>query len=124
MLPAFYVCCSEMISKWEEIVPKETSTEIDVWPDLEMMTSEVISRTAFGSSYEEGRIVFELQKEQAEHVMEVARSIYIPGSRYNNLFIIFPRLPFICRYISTIQQKLYSAFLLKDCSCLILNLFV
>ncbi|XP_049386885.1 cytochrome P450 CYP72A219-like [Solanum stenotomum] len=82
MLPAFYVCCSEMISKWEEIVPKETSSEIDVWPDLEMMASEVISRTAFGSSYEEGRIVFELQKEQAEHVMELARSIYIPGSRF------------------------------------------
>ncbi|XP_060191143.1 cytochrome P450 CYP72A219-like isoform X2 [Lycium barbarum] len=82
MLPAFYLSCSEMLSKWEEIVPKETSLEIDVWPDLQMMASEVISRTAFGSSYEEGRIVFELQKEQAEYVMEVARSIYIPGSRF------------------------------------------
>ncbi|KAM3222312.1 hypothetical protein P3L10_021582 [Capsicum annuum] len=82
MLPAFYVSCSEMISKWEEVVPMETSFELDVWPDLQIMTSEVISRTAFGSSYEEGRIVFELQKEQAEHVMEAARSIYIPGSRF------------------------------------------
>uniref|UniRef100_A0A1S4C4B7 Cytochrome P450 CYP72A219-like n=2 Tax=Nicotiana tabacum TaxID=4097 RepID=A0A1S4C4B7_TOBAC len=82
MLPAFYQSCSEMLSKWEEIVPKETSFEFDVWPDLQVMTSEVISRTAFGSSYQEGRIVFELQKEQAEYVMEKGRSIYVPGSRF------------------------------------------
>ncbi|CAN4103189.1 unnamed protein product [Withania somnifera] len=81
MLPAFYVSCSDMLSKWEEIVPKGTSSEIDVWPDLQIMTSEVISRTAFGSSYEEGRTVFELQKEQAEYVIEKGQSIYIPGSR-------------------------------------------
>ncbi|PHT43619.1 Cytochrome, partial [Capsicum baccatum] len=82
MLPAFYQSCSEMISKWEEVVPRETSFDLDVWPDLQIMTSEVISRTAFGSSYEEGRIVFELQQEQAEYVMDISRSIYIPGSRF------------------------------------------
>ncbi|KAK4714488.1 hypothetical protein R3W88_020395 [Solanum pinnatisectum] len=82
MLPAFYQSCSEMISKWEDIVPKETSVELDVWPDFQLMTGEVISRTAFGSSYEEGRIVFELQKEQAEYVIDITHSIYIPGSRF------------------------------------------
>ncbi|XP_049387487.1 cytochrome P450 CYP72A219-like [Solanum stenotomum] len=82
MLPAFYQSFKEMIRKWEETVPKETSFELDVWPDLQLMTSEVISRTAFGSSYEEGRTVFELQKEQAEYVMDLSRSIYIPGSRF------------------------------------------
>ncbi|XP_049386895.1 cytochrome P450 CYP72A219-like [Solanum stenotomum] len=82
MLPAVYQSYSEMISKWEEIIPKETSFELDVWPDLQLMTAEVISRTAFGSSYEEGRIVFELQREQAEHVMDISRSVYIPGTRF------------------------------------------
>ncbi|XP_049387484.1 cytochrome P450 CYP72A219-like [Solanum stenotomum] len=82
MLPAFYQSCSEMISKWEEIIPKETSFELDVWPDLQLITAEVISRTAFGSSYEEGRIVFELQKEQAEYVINIIRSVYIPGTRF------------------------------------------
>ncbi|KAF3685214.1 Cytochrome [Capsicum annuum] len=81
MLPAFYLSCSEMLRKWEEIVPNETSAELDVWPHFQLMAGEVISRTAFGSSYEEGRIVFELQKEQAEYVMEEVFSIYIPGSR-------------------------------------------
>ncbi|XP_069143217.1 cytochrome P450 CYP72A219-like [Solanum lycopersicum] len=46
------------------------------------MTSEVISRTSFGSSYEEGRTVFELQSEQGEYVIRIARSIHIPGSRF------------------------------------------
>ncbi|WMV39418.1 hypothetical protein MTR67_032803 [Solanum verrucosum] len=82
MLPAFYQSCSEMISKWEEIIPNETSFELDVWPDFQLMTSEVISRTAFGSSYEEGRIVFELQREQAEHVTDISRTVYIPGTRF------------------------------------------
>ncbi|XP_009796906.1 cytochrome P450 CYP72A219-like [Nicotiana sylvestris] len=79
---AFYQSCSEMLSKWEEIVQKETSFELDVWPDLQVMTSEVISRTTFGSSYQEGRIVFELQKEQVEYVTEKGRSIYVPRSRF------------------------------------------
>ncbi|KAL3510462.1 hypothetical protein ACH5RR_029863 [Cinchona calisaya] len=79
MLPAFHLCASEMLSKWEESVSLQGSSEMDVWPYLETLTSDAISRTAFGSSYEEGRKIFELQKEQAEHIMTVARSFYFPG---------------------------------------------
>ncbi|XP_019193508.1 PREDICTED: cytochrome P450 CYP72A219-like [Ipomoea nil] len=82
MLPAFYMSCTEMLAKWDNVILEGGSGEVDVWPFLEKMTSEVISRTAFGSSYEEGQKIFELQKEQAEHVMEVSRTIYIPGSRF------------------------------------------
>lgn len=74
-----------MLAKWDSAISEGGSGEVDVWPLLEKMTSEVISRTAFGSSYEEGQKIFELQREQAEHVMEVSRSIYIPGSRYDQV---------------------------------------
>ncbi|XP_049409959.1 cytochrome P450 CYP72A219-like isoform X2 [Solanum stenotomum] len=75
MLPAFYLSCNEMLSKWE-------AHEIDVWPHLQQLTSDVISRTAFGSSYEEGRKIFELQNEQVPHFIEAMRSVYIPGWRF------------------------------------------
>ncbi|GFP87904.1 cytochrome p450 cyp72a219 [Phtheirospermum japonicum] len=79
MVPSFQQSCAEMLSKWEKIVISEGSCELDVWPYLQTMTSDVISRTAFGSSYEEGRKIFELQKELAGLVMEAVRSVYIPG---------------------------------------------
>ena len=79
MLPAFYLSCSELVSKWEEIISTKGSCELDVWPYLETLTSDVISRTAFGSSYEEGRKIFQLQKEQGVLVMQAALSIYFPG---------------------------------------------
>ena len=81
MSTAFYQCCNDMICKWESLVSKEGSIELDVWPHLQTLTSDVISRTAFGSSYEEGRNIFELQKEQAELAMITVQSIYIPGWR-------------------------------------------
>nr|GMD35038.1 cytochrome P450 CYP72A219-like [Ipomoea batatas] len=82
MQPAFLLSCSEMLSKWEGIVHgKGSSCEVDVCPDLQALTCDVISRTAFGSSYEEGKRIFELLKEQAIHFMEAVRQVYIPGWR-------------------------------------------
>ncbi|KAM3266504.1 hypothetical protein P3L10_003498 [Capsicum annuum] len=82
MLPAFYLSCTEMLSKWADAVPVEGSHEIGVWPHLQQLSSDVISRTAFGSSYEEGEKIFELQKEHAQHFLEAVRSVYIPGWRF------------------------------------------
>ncbi|PHU12574.1 Cytochrome [Capsicum chinense] len=83
MFSAVHLCCTEMVSQWEEAVSmKGTSCELDVWPYLQRLTSDVISRTAFGSNYEEGRKIFELQKEQAEHVIEASRTLYIRGWRF------------------------------------------
>ncbi|KAH9779542.1 cytochrome P450 72A15 [Citrus sinensis] len=81
MLPAFYLSCTEIITKWEKQMSVEGSSELDVWPYLANLTSDVISRTAFGSSYEEGRRIFQLQAELAELTMQVFRSVHIPGWR-------------------------------------------
>ncbi|KAL3502798.1 hypothetical protein ACH5RR_037247 [Cinchona calisaya] len=82
MMPAFYSGANEMLSKWEEILSLGGSCELDVWPYLQTLTGDVISHTAFGSNYEEGRRIFKLQKELAGHVIAIQRSLYIPGIRF------------------------------------------
>lgn len=81
MLPAFHKCCTEMIEKWGEAVSVSGSSEVDVWPCLVNLTRDVISRAAFGSSYEEGRRIFLLLDEQANLLTEAVQSLYVPGWR-------------------------------------------
>ncbi|CAN4103018.1 unnamed protein product [Withania somnifera] len=83
MVPAMHKSCEDMINKWEILLcNKNKSCELDVHPYFEDLTSDVISRTAFGSSYEEGIHIFHLQKELAELTRQVFQSVYIPGWRF------------------------------------------
>ncbi|CAI9089138.1 OLC1v1023648C1 [Oldenlandia corymbosa var. corymbosa] len=100
MLPAFHLCASDMLSKWEESVTQNGSCERDVWPDLQTLTTDAISRTAFGSNHEKGRKMFELQTEQADLVMKAVRSFYFPGSS----FLPTKRM----RRIKGIQREVYA----------------
>ncbi|KAI6687109.1 hypothetical protein NL676_023937 [Syzygium grande] len=82
MLPAFYSSCTEMVDRWEKMVSVERLCEVDAWVDLQNLTRDVISQTAFGSSFEEGKRIFELQEEQALLAIKARQSVYIPGWRF------------------------------------------
>ena len=80
MVPAFHQSCSEVVGKWEKLVTdKGSSCEVDVWPGIVNMNADVISRTAFGSSYKEGQRIFELQAELAQLIIQTFVKSYIPG---------------------------------------------
>ncbi|PIA27690.1 hypothetical protein AQUCO_07600098v1 [Aquilegia coerulea] len=82
MTPAFITSCTDLIERWKKSVAPNGSCEMDVWPDIQTFTGDVISRTAFGSNFEEGKKIFELQKEQTVLVMEALQSLYLPGFRF------------------------------------------
>lgn len=82
MLPAFSKSCSDLIDRWKKLTSIQGSAEIDVEPEFQILTVDVIARTAFGSNYEEGKKIFELQKEQIDLVLEAYNNIYFPGFRY------------------------------------------
>ncbi|KAF7036897.1 hypothetical protein CFC21_047415 [Triticum aestivum] len=84
MLPAFAACCTDLVDRWEGLAAGDAACEVDVWPDMENLTGDVISRAAFGSSYLEGRRIFQLQGEQIELTVLAMNKIHIPG------YLFFP----------------------------------
>ncbi|TXG65404.1 hypothetical protein EZV62_006679 [Acer yangbiense] len=82
MVPAFSSCCVDLINKWKKSITSSGTCEIDVAPEFQNLAGDVIARTAFGSCFEEAKIIFELQKEQLVLVLEAFQSIYFPGLRF------------------------------------------
>ncbi|KAG8657842.1 hypothetical protein MANES_03G084200v8 [Manihot esculenta] len=83
MLPLFHECCIEMIEKWKKLISSMESCELDVWPYLQDLSRDCISRAAFGSNHEQGQRVFQLLDELAILIFQGAQSVYIPGwSKY------------------------------------------
>ncbi|KAF3943280.1 hypothetical protein CMV_030146 [Castanea mollissima] len=56
MIPAMITSVEEMLERWKHHEGKE----IEVFEEFRLFTSEVISKTAFGSSYLEGRNIFQM----------------------------------------------------------------
>ncbi|WRX16060.1 Cytochrome P450 - like 10 [Theobroma cacao] len=56
MTPAVIASVETMLERWKQFEGKE----IDVFEDFRLLTSEVISRTAFGSSYLDGKKIFDM----------------------------------------------------------------
>ncbi|WCJ32367.1 Cytochrome P450 CYP72A219 [Euphorbia peplus] len=82
MLPQIYESCNTMIENWNELMSETESCEVDVWPYLQNLSCDAIARGAFGSNFEEGKIIFDLLKELIQHLMQILQSVYIPGWRF------------------------------------------
>lgn len=83
LIPIFCQSCDELISKWDNILSSSSngSCELDVWPFVQNVSSDVLARAGFGSSFEEGKRVFELQREMLTLTMTLFKFAFIPGYR-------------------------------------------
>ncbi|EOY01607.1 PREDICTED: cytochrome P450 CYP749A22 [Theobroma cacao] len=78
MTPAVIASVETMLQKWKG----QEGKEIEVFQEFRLLTSEVISRTAFGSSYLEGEKIFETLMKLS---VIASRNLYkarIPGISY------------------------------------------
>ncbi|KAL4194972.1 hypothetical protein AMTRI_Chr05g62200 [Amborella trichopoda] len=78
LLPVVGKSIIKMVENWGE----SSKTEIDVSESFQRLTEDIITRTAFGSSYEDGKAVFSLQSQQMELAADAFRKVFIPGYRF------------------------------------------
>lgn len=73
----------ELINNLETIIKDEGSyAEIEIKQHIKNVTADIIARTAFGSSYEQGKKVFQVQIKLNKMFEKVLHLLWIPGFLY------------------------------------------
>lgn len=80
-IPGMAESATDMLDKWESLI-ESGFDEIEVSEQFQMLSADMIARTAFGNSYEEGKYIFNMQSEQMMFAGEAFQKVILPFSRY------------------------------------------
>lgn len=94
MIPVMGKSVMDMLEKWSAKTKKsgksddndEVEIEVSEW--FQRLSEEVITRTMFGSSYEDGKAIFALQAQQMLLASQAFEKVFIPGYRYFSLQLL------------------------------------
>ncbi|KAJ6357058.1 hypothetical protein OIU78_005027, partial [Salix suchowensis] len=75
MIPEMIASVEMMLERWKQ----NESREIEVYDELRLLTSEIISRTAFGSSYLEGKNIFDMLTKLSLLINRNLYKLRLPG---------------------------------------------
>ncbi|KAI3737000.1 hypothetical protein L2E82_26992 [Cichorium intybus] len=82
LVPEIVASIKRLLDEIEANIGEENRLELDVFKEFNNLSADVISRIAFGSNFEEGKRVFELQDQLGTIAWEALQIAYVPGSRY------------------------------------------
>lgn len=81
LVPVVSKSVMDMLEQWSTLMSNSEEVEIEVSEWFQTLTEDVITRTAFGSSYEDGKAIFRLQAQQMVLAAEAFQKVFIPGYR-------------------------------------------
>ncbi|MBA0681121.1 hypothetical protein Goari_012778, partial [Gossypium aridum] len=83
LVPVMTQRMTDMLDKWSAMSANGSrDVEIDVCEWFQTLTEDVITRTVFGTSYEDGKAIFCLQAQQMVLAAETFQKVFIPGYRF------------------------------------------
>ncbi|OIW19737.1 hypothetical protein TanjilG_18547 [Lupinus angustifolius] len=82
LIPVMGTSMVEMLEKWSVMGDEKGEVEIEVSEWFQNLTEDIITRTAFGSSYEDGKAIFRLQSQQMLLAADAFQKVFIPGYRF------------------------------------------
>lgn len=82
-------CAERLIKEWEELASNNENREVEVEfsRHFQDLTADVISHTAFGSSYKKGKEVFHTQKQLLAIATATLLNVQLPGSKQVDIFL-------------------------------------